>query len=262
MDRFHNAVEIALHEGDPGAFHCHVGAGSHRDSHVGGGERGRVIDSIARHRHHRFRGAELFDALMFVLGRNACLHLIDAQFFRDAARGPFVVAGEHDHFQSEALQFAHGFRRRFLDRIRHRDHSGGAISDRNEHHGLTFVLECRCLRFQIFQTDDAIFAQEGRLADKDSAARGSRRHAATCRRGEIADFFENEILLLRAGDNSGSFSARRGCVPGNFSATQLSQFQHLRFAGRRAILAAGRHELAAVDRWRVVQPDSQCRLAH
>ena len=34
-----------------GAFHGDVGAGAHRDAHVGGGERRGVVDAVAGHAH-------------------------------------------------------------------------------------------------------------------------------------------------------------------------------------------------------------------
>jgi hypothetical protein len=38
---------VAAHQRDAGRMHGHVGAGGHRDAHVGGGQRGRIVDAVA-----------------------------------------------------------------------------------------------------------------------------------------------------------------------------------------------------------------------
>ena len=47
----HETAEVAFHQRDAGALHGHVGAGAHGDADVGLGERRRVVDAVARHRH-------------------------------------------------------------------------------------------------------------------------------------------------------------------------------------------------------------------
>lgn len=36
-------------KGDAGAFHCHICAGAYGDAHVGSGQSGRVVHTVARH---------------------------------------------------------------------------------------------------------------------------------------------------------------------------------------------------------------------
>ena len=43
--------QIALEQRHAGAFHGDVGAGAHGDADIGRGERRRVVDAVARHRH-------------------------------------------------------------------------------------------------------------------------------------------------------------------------------------------------------------------
>jgi hypothetical protein len=45
-----DARQIALEQGDAGAFDRDVGAGAHGDADIGGGKRGRVVDAVAGHR--------------------------------------------------------------------------------------------------------------------------------------------------------------------------------------------------------------------
>ncbi len=80
-----------------GAFHGHVGARAHGDAHVGRGQRRRVVDAVARHRHHaplRLQALRQFRALS--LRQHFRRNFVDAKF---AARPPrpllAVVAGQH-----------------------------------------------------------------------------------------------------------------------------------------------------------------------
>ena len=84
-----------------GAFDGHVGAGAHRDSHIRRGQRGCVVDAVARHRHDAPCFFNSQNARVFVLGFDAGLHFINAETSGDGARGALVVAGHHDDAQSE-----------------------------------------------------------------------------------------------------------------------------------------------------------------
>jgi hypothetical protein len=49
MARADNSAKVAFDEGHRGALHRDVGSGAHCYSDIGGGERGRVVDPVARH---------------------------------------------------------------------------------------------------------------------------------------------------------------------------------------------------------------------
>ena len=52
------SARVAAHQRDAGGLHRDVGAGRHRDADVGGGQRRRVVDAVADHRHDLARGAQ------------------------------------------------------------------------------------------------------------------------------------------------------------------------------------------------------------
>ena len=44
--------QVAAHQRDAGGLHRHVGAGGHRNAHVGRGQGRRIVDAVTHHRHH------------------------------------------------------------------------------------------------------------------------------------------------------------------------------------------------------------------
>jgi len=54
-------VQIAFDQGDVAAFHGHVRAGSHSDTHIGLGERWRIINAVAGHGDDAAFGLKFFD---------------------------------------------------------------------------------------------------------------------------------------------------------------------------------------------------------
>ena len=103
-DGFLDAAQVAFEQRNAGAFHRHIGAGAHRDADIGRGERGRVVDTVPGHRDDVALLAQFANSFVFVLRLDAGFHLIDAELLRDGARGAFVVAGEHDDFDTELMQ--------------------------------------------------------------------------------------------------------------------------------------------------------------
>ena len=57
--RVGHQARVAAHQRDAGGLHRHVGAGRHGDADVGRGQRRRVVDAVADHRHHLAGGAQL-----------------------------------------------------------------------------------------------------------------------------------------------------------------------------------------------------------
>jgi hypothetical protein len=102
-----HAAQIALNERDVGGFHRDVGSGSHRDSHVGLRQCGRVVDAVADHRHALAFALQFLDFAGFLGGQNLSHHALDSKFARNGVRGFTVVAGEHRDFQSEVLKLFH-----------------------------------------------------------------------------------------------------------------------------------------------------------
>ena len=148
------------------------------DPNVSRGESRRIVDSISGHGDHGLL-PQLCNSLVFVPRRDPRFSLIDSQFLCDGSRGALVVARQPDHFQSHALQLSQRSRRRLLYRIRHCQETSGTAIDRNEDHGLTFVLEGLGLFFQSFEFGDSVLVKEGRLADKDCCRRRRGRYSAT-----------------------------------------------------------------------------------
>ena len=53
------AAQVAADQGDVGGGHRHVGAGADGDAEVGLGQRRRVVDAVADHRHDLALGLQL-----------------------------------------------------------------------------------------------------------------------------------------------------------------------------------------------------------
>src|SRR6266487_2891271 len=117
--RLRYSAQIAFDESDAGAFHRDIGASTHRDADVSSGERGRVVDAVAGHRHDLALLPELLHALVFALRFDVGLHLVKTQFPGDGVRGAFVVAGQHDDCEAELMKLRNGFRRGLFDGVGH-----------------------------------------------------------------------------------------------------------------------------------------------
>ena len=87
MARTNNAEEVAPDQRHCSAFHRHIGAGAHRESHIGCGESRRVVDAVTGHRNDAALLAQLADAIVFVLRLDASFDFIDAEFPGDGAGG-------------------------------------------------------------------------------------------------------------------------------------------------------------------------------
>ena len=111
---------------------------------------------------------------------------IDPKFFCDRARGPLVVAGEHDDLQTELVQMLNGGRRRFLDRIGHTENACRAVVDRDENHCLSLLLQFFRAPFQFVQTAHALCAKEFGSAREDTPTVEAGDNAAARRRLKFA----------------------------------------------------------------------------
>ena len=72
-------VKVSLHQNDASAFHGYVGSGAHGDADIGLGQRGSIVDAIARHRD----GAALIlkppHDLRFFLGKDFSFEFFDSK---------------------------------------------------------------------------------------------------------------------------------------------------------------------------------------
>jgi hypothetical protein len=109
--RAHEGSQIGLDEGDGGALHRDVGAGSEGDADVGGGQGGGVVGAVAGHRDDVALFAQLADDGVLLLGGDAGAHVVDAELARDGAGGGLVVAAEHEQAQAALAQGREGARR-------------------------------------------------------------------------------------------------------------------------------------------------------
>ncbi len=106
-----NAAEIALDQGDAGALHRDVGAGSHGDPDLGLGERRRVVDAVAGHRDDAPLRLELLDLGGLLIRQDLRHDIVDAELLRDRLRGRLAVAGHHDDADPFVVKGANGFGR-------------------------------------------------------------------------------------------------------------------------------------------------------
>jgi hypothetical protein len=61
-----DAAQVALDQRDLGAVHGDVGAGAHGDADIGLGQRRRIVDAVAGHRHDASFPLQAFDQRQFV----------------------------------------------------------------------------------------------------------------------------------------------------------------------------------------------------
>ena len=98
-------------EHDVRAVSGDVGPAAHGDADVGPGERRRVVDAVADHRHLAPRSPQRIDEGRFLLGKKLCSAVVDAEPGADGPRGALPVAGHHGDLQPHAFQFGDRARR-------------------------------------------------------------------------------------------------------------------------------------------------------
>eukprot|EP00964_Phaeocystis_antarctica_P067309 scaffold40740_cov69-Phaeocystis_antarctica.AAC.1 len=107
MDAVGEAAEVVGHQHDARRLRGHGGAlHAHGDAHVGGGERGAVVDAVAHHGHRRLLG-EVLDRGELLLRLHARVAVGDAHARADGLRRLGAVAGEHDRLDVERVEGAH-----------------------------------------------------------------------------------------------------------------------------------------------------------
>ena len=86
-----------LNERHASALHRHVGACSHRDTHIRLSERWRIVDAVARHGDALSLVLQILDDCGFLVGQHIGLDMIDAEGPGDRFRRRPVVARQHHH---------------------------------------------------------------------------------------------------------------------------------------------------------------------
>lgn len=74
-----NAAQIPLDQRHLGAVHGHAGARAHRHANIGLGQRRRIVDAIAGHRHDAALALQARHQRQLVGGLDTAMHLVDAQ---------------------------------------------------------------------------------------------------------------------------------------------------------------------------------------
>src|ERR1700674_1882508 len=93
----HDSAQVTLHKRDARTFDRDIRACAHGNADVGSGERGGVVNAVARHSHDVALLAKLLDNFDFLLRLDFRLDFFDLELTRDQHRCFSSVAGEHDH---------------------------------------------------------------------------------------------------------------------------------------------------------------------
>ena len=117
--------EIAADERDARALDGHVGPRPHRDAHVGRGQRGRVVDAVARHRDDPALALQPRHGLGLPGRKHARDDLVDAELLRHGLGRRLRVAREHHDANPEVVHRGDRGARGRPDRIRRREEPGG-----------------------------------------------------------------------------------------------------------------------------------------
>ena len=110
------------HQRHVGGLDGHVGARAHRDADVGLGQRRRVVDAVADHRHHvARRPADARPRAPCRPGSTSASTRSMPACRAMASRGRPLVAGEHHHLEPARAQRGHRGRRLGLQHVGHGD---------------------------------------------------------------------------------------------------------------------------------------------
>ena len=134
----HDAAQVAFDERDAGALHRDVGAGAHGDADIGRGQRGRIVDAVAGHRHAAALAAcSALDLRLLLLGQDFRHHFVDAELAERRLRAcvrlsPVSMTIRMPSRWSAAIASAAVV----LDRVGDAEDARELAVDRDEHHAL------------------------------------------------------------------------------------------------------------------------------
>ena len=115
--------EVAAQQSYIARFDGHIGARSHGESGVGLRQCGRVVDSVAHHRHHPAVALQSPDLGDFSLRQDARDNSLNTRFARDLFRGFATIARQQNAIETQALEFADRFYHAGAQRIGHSEGS-------------------------------------------------------------------------------------------------------------------------------------------
>ena len=148
----------------------HVGAGAEGQPEVGRGERGRVVDAVADHRHLVPGRLKAGDDGGLPVRQRPGDDLVDAHRAGDGLRGGLVVAGQQDGVQPERAQLGDGGGGGRLDRVGDREGAVGRAVPGGQHRGAAGVLPRPALRGEVGRDGHALAGEELLAPDQDLAA--------------------------------------------------------------------------------------------
>ena len=136
-----NAGEIAFDQRDAGILDGNLRARSHRDTHIGFGQSGRIIHTIARHGDNPAIGAQFTDDAVLVFRQDITLDIVNAKLPGDGFGRGAVVVGQHHNMDAIGAQAVEcGARGRF-DLVRDRDDASRLAVNANEKNCSTLAPE-------------------------------------------------------------------------------------------------------------------------
>ena len=113
-----DASGVAGGEHDTGRLERHIGAGADGQADVGAGERRRVVDAVADHRHGQTSILQLGDRAVLVLGQDLGEHLVDPELPPDVVgHGARVARDHHDVVDAQAVEVGDGLGRLRTDLV-------------------------------------------------------------------------------------------------------------------------------------------------
>ena len=95
-----NTAEIAANQCHSGTLHRYIGAGCHRNTYVGLGQRRSVVDAIAGHGDFMPVRPQHSDGLPLLIRQHLRLHIIDSDLQCNNSRGSPVVPGQRSRSAS------------------------------------------------------------------------------------------------------------------------------------------------------------------
>jgi hypothetical protein len=181
--RERDVERVGAHQHDVGGLDRHVGAGPDRDPDIGGGQRRRVVDPVADHRHAGTLRLQPAHLGRLVPGKHLGDDGVDAEFAGDPLRGGGVVPGEHDDPGAESVQFLDREAGRRAGRVGDREQPGHRTVDGHRDDRVAARGELVVWRGEIGQVDALPFQQPAG-ADRDPPALNGCEHPVPGHGGE------------------------------------------------------------------------------
>lgn len=179
-----DAPQVAVEQGDAGRLDGGVGAGAHRDAHIGGRERRCVVDAVPGHGHDTSFGAQSGDDVGLVAGQHLGLDTVDAQAAGNRVSGDLVVAGQHHHLDPFLAQRREGRRGGGLDGVGDGDESGCVAVHADDDDGRAVAAQGVGLVVEVGGVH-TVAGQEVGVAEEDRATLDDALDAAPDGGGEV-----------------------------------------------------------------------------